>query len=284
LYSNRNQSLEQFWYEQLSDRSSAEYPNIKKIAVILLILFLNSVACERGFSTQNRLKGALRNKMSIQLLDWLMRVVELGPEVSDQADVSGLVEETYQLWANLKKRNPYKGNPDKSRQMKQKANKLNIHDYLEHLGDFGDVDSGGSGGEGSDSDEEEVASGDLAVPEGAEGEGAEGEGAMAAEESGQMSADANGLCGHVTWDAALIPDGYHVMLKPPAVMPRLIRKALVATRQGDKWWLGVGKEKLYHGKYKHQYRVKYSHENQQAHPLLLTDYGVSKWWVILEKK
>ena len=118
--------------------------------------------------------------------------------------------------------------------MKQKANKLNIHDYLEHLGGLGDADNGGSGGEGSDSDEEEVTSDDMAVPEGVEGEGAEGEGATTAEESGQISADANDLCGHVTWEAASIPDGYHVMPKPPTVIPRLIRKALVAIRQGDK--------------------------------------------------
>ena len=180
--------------------------------------------------------------------------------------------------------NPYKGNPDKSRKMKQKSSNLNIHDYLDYLGGNNSDSDDEQGSQVVDSDEEEVTLEEMtAAPSGGEPE-PQHVGSPAEAQDDQINSDANSLCEHVIWDPDLIPDGHQIMPKPQAVVPRLIRKAKIVTRQGDKWWLGVGKEKIYQGKYQDQFRVQYSHGNQQAHPLLLSDYGVDKWWVLLEEE
>ncbi|XP_060572444.1 zinc finger protein 862-like [Ruditapes philippinarum] len=58
---------------------SEEYPNMVNILKCVTVLPMNSVKCERGFSTQNRIMGRLRTSMNNQTMDDLMRISEDGP-------------------------------------------------------------------------------------------------------------------------------------------------------------------------------------------------------------
>ena len=93
---------------------------------------MSSACCERGFSTQNYIKGKLRNRLSVQLLDCLMRVIELGPGLEDQAFVSDLIQDAYGIWVGRKKRNPFKGNESVQSKVRKKIRKrMRVSDYLE---------------------------------------------------------------------------------------------------------------------------------------------------------
>ena len=50
------------------------FPNLLILMQISLIIPMTSVDCERGFSTMNRIKSKLRNKLSNYVLDRLMRI------------------------------------------------------------------------------------------------------------------------------------------------------------------------------------------------------------------
>jgi ribosomal protein L40E len=57
-----------------------DFPNMTVILKCCSVIPMTSVKCERGFSTQNRIKSKLRTSMKSKTLDDLMRIVEDGPE------------------------------------------------------------------------------------------------------------------------------------------------------------------------------------------------------------
>ena len=62
--------------------SSSDFPNMTILLKCCTVIPMTSVKCERGFSTQNRIKSKARTSLKCQTLDDLMRIVEDGPEPS----------------------------------------------------------------------------------------------------------------------------------------------------------------------------------------------------------
>lgn len=56
-----------------------EIPNLLQLASIALILPTSTAECERGFSVQNRIKTALRNRLTTSHLHALMTIDIEGP-------------------------------------------------------------------------------------------------------------------------------------------------------------------------------------------------------------
>lgn len=56
-----------------------DYPDFAIVAEIALVIPLNSAACERGFSAQNRIKTKSRNRLGEAQVDKLMKININGP-------------------------------------------------------------------------------------------------------------------------------------------------------------------------------------------------------------
>ena len=53
---------------------------MKKLINIAMVIPVANVSCERGFSTQNRIKNKFRNSLNNTHLSYLMLIPELGPD------------------------------------------------------------------------------------------------------------------------------------------------------------------------------------------------------------
>ena len=79
----------------LTDSSfQAMFPQMRKLIAILAILPISTAECERAFSTMNRIKTDLRNRMKTPTLESLMHISITGPplqdfDFSEAADVWG---------------------------------------------------------------------------------------------------------------------------------------------------------------------------------------------------
>ena len=79
------------------------FPHLWKLVQILLVLPLNTAACERGFSLMNIVKTDRRNRLSDELLDQLMVVSLLAAKKTEQEEAK-IVCEAIKLWHSKKKR------------------------------------------------------------------------------------------------------------------------------------------------------------------------------------
>ena len=96
--SYKSHSVEDFW-AIVAQKHKDQFPCLLKLAHACLTLPVSTVCCERGFSTQNRIKTKLRNRMKVRRLDALMRISEEGPPVKD-LDFSKPIE----MWCRAKDR------------------------------------------------------------------------------------------------------------------------------------------------------------------------------------
>ncbi|XP_060589612.1 zinc finger protein 862-like [Ruditapes philippinarum] len=78
--SYRNMSLIEIVCE-MQKKYSEMIPNVLTILKCCVVLPMSSVQCERGFSTQNRIKSKLRTSIKSETLDNLMRISEDGPDI-----------------------------------------------------------------------------------------------------------------------------------------------------------------------------------------------------------
>lgn len=62
---------------------SQDFPNMVTLLKCCCVLPMNSVKCERGFSTQNRIMCRMRTRLNNKALDDLMRISEEGPDLRD---------------------------------------------------------------------------------------------------------------------------------------------------------------------------------------------------------
>ena len=60
---------------------SSLYPTLSQLASITLTLPLSTADCERGFSTMNRIKTDLRNRLKTTILDMLIGSSTEGPSL-----------------------------------------------------------------------------------------------------------------------------------------------------------------------------------------------------------
>ena len=59
------------------------FPSFKSLANVALVLPMSSVPCERGFSTQNRIKTARRSRLTDDHVNTLMLISIHGPPLAD---------------------------------------------------------------------------------------------------------------------------------------------------------------------------------------------------------
>lgn len=84
LNTNRLLNMQEFSKKFLTDEGLCEqFPTFTALANIALTIPVSSAACERGFSCQNRIKTGLRNRLSEQNLDSLMKVAIEGPPLAE---------------------------------------------------------------------------------------------------------------------------------------------------------------------------------------------------------
>ena len=70
---------------------SSKFSNILNIIELLLITPVSNAIVERMFSTMARMKPKLRNRMSRDKLDSLLRISEEGPQVKDYDPTAELI-------------------------------------------------------------------------------------------------------------------------------------------------------------------------------------------------
>ena len=75
------------------------FPEILKLATLCLLI---PQSAREVFSTQNRIKTKLRNRMGSKRLDMLMRISEEGPKLSDFD-----FEQPVEKWGKMKERRIY---------------------------------------------------------------------------------------------------------------------------------------------------------------------------------
>jgi len=86
-------------WKMLATHHSDEVQNLLKLSQVALVLPTNTAGCERGFSTQNRNKNALRNRLKAKRLDVLMTIDIEGPPSKD-FDFSTALD----VWARTNRR------------------------------------------------------------------------------------------------------------------------------------------------------------------------------------
>ena len=62
---------------------SSLYPSLAKVASIALTIPVSTASCERGFSTMNRIKTTLRNRLTSDSMDELIRISSEGRSLED---------------------------------------------------------------------------------------------------------------------------------------------------------------------------------------------------------
>ena len=84
--------LKQAWWTHLAifnietvfaTHRSDEVQSLIKLCQVALVLPTNTAGCERGFSAQNRIKNALRNRLKGERLDVLITIDIQGPPSKD---------------------------------------------------------------------------------------------------------------------------------------------------------------------------------------------------------
>ena len=70
-------------WKMLATHHSYEVQNSIKLCQVALVLPTNKDGCDRGFSAQNRIKNALRNRLKAERLDVLMTIDIEGPPSKD---------------------------------------------------------------------------------------------------------------------------------------------------------------------------------------------------------
>ena len=76
-------SVLEMWHPDRHDAMVAAYPLLTQLVARVVVLPASSAEVERVFSTMNRIKTTLRNRLSSKRLDNLIRVSMDGPEVAD---------------------------------------------------------------------------------------------------------------------------------------------------------------------------------------------------------
>ena len=87
----------------IAEKYSDEMPNLLLVLQSCLVIPMSTAKCERGFSTQNRIKTKLRTRLNNQSLVDLMRISEDGPALKDFKFERALIK-----WKTAKVRNLYK--------------------------------------------------------------------------------------------------------------------------------------------------------------------------------
>ena len=70
-------------WKMLATPHSDKVQNLIKLSQVALVLPTNTAGCERGFSKQNRIKNALRNRLKAERLDVPMTIDIEGPPSKD---------------------------------------------------------------------------------------------------------------------------------------------------------------------------------------------------------
>ena len=91
-------SFQQFWVI-ICKNHTEQYPHLIELALTCMAIPISTAKCERGFSTQNRIKTKLRNRLKTARLDILMRLSEEGPPVGEMD-----YDRPAKIWSEAKER------------------------------------------------------------------------------------------------------------------------------------------------------------------------------------
>ncbi|KAL2609034.1 hypothetical protein R1flu_027607 [Riccia fluitans] len=96
-------SFRQLWQlVDLSDSLKLKYPELSKLSTIARVQCCSTAECERGFSLQNIIKSKIRNRVTIEHLDWLLKICMEGSDLKEeQMDVKDILTNAIDLWKNF---------------------------------------------------------------------------------------------------------------------------------------------------------------------------------------
>ena len=83
----------------LTDKLQPLFPQLSKLASVILTIPFSTADCERVFSTMKRVKILLRNRLKTTTLDWLLRISIEG-QALDDFDFEAAIEK----WASVRNR------------------------------------------------------------------------------------------------------------------------------------------------------------------------------------
>ena len=112
LFANNfsNHSMRQMTNLLCTDSSLQDmYPNFSKLASIAALVPVSTAECERSFSTMNRVKTKLRNRMKTSTLDSLIRISMEGPPLPQFN-----FERAADIWATQRNRRLHVGHSSAS--------------------------------------------------------------------------------------------------------------------------------------------------------------------------
>ena len=99
-----------FWMEFLQKprQPPFDFPDIRRLVEIFLVIVLSSVHCERFFSQMNLTKSLMRSRMLTDLLNDLMMIKLNGPDCTGKESpvLKRLIDRVYEVWKNRKSRYP----------------------------------------------------------------------------------------------------------------------------------------------------------------------------------
>ena len=90
--------MKEFW-KVIATKHNLLFLELIKLVAASLVIPVSNVDCERGFSTQNRIKNKLCNRLKTNRLNHLMRITIEGPPI----DLFNFTR-TFDIWKNDKRR------------------------------------------------------------------------------------------------------------------------------------------------------------------------------------
>ena len=98
-------STDSLW-KLISQFHKADFPNLMKLAQIRLVLPVHTADVERGFSSQNLVCTARRNRLTVEMQDMILKTKLEGQKEREESYLHTIVSK----WASKKKRQLFRNN------------------------------------------------------------------------------------------------------------------------------------------------------------------------------
>ena len=276
-------------YEELL--KGGALPDVKVLCSIHCIVCLSTVWCERGFSLMSIIKTKLRNCLNIETLDAHMMTSSNGPNLDDTEACDQLISEALEHWKGKVKRCIARSHPGVAGRKPKPPRSMPLSDLLEAQARAVARRARRDGPRltEEDSDDENMQEeNDQYDTTGTTTEGgSSGEAAANSTDTEQIRAAVGPYSP---------PSGWKVAPQPAATQPEWevacnargfwTSNKKLAHIFDDQWRTGTYKRKYLGSKYSGVHWVVYYGDLKEewVHSLLLSEHGLTKSWVVVEKE
>ena len=265
-------------------------PDVKVLCAIHCIICLSTVWCERGFSLMSIIKTKLRNCMNIETLDALMMISSNGPDLADTEALDQLIAEALEHWKSKIKRCVARSHPGVADRKPKPPESMPLSDLLEAQARAAvrRVRRDGPRLTDEDSEDEETKEeNDQYDTAGTTTEGgSSGEAAANTTETAQIRAAIGPYSPRGGWKVSPQPASTQPEWDVACNARGSWTNKKLAHIFDDGWRTGTYKRKYLGSKYTGVHWVVYygDFKEEWVHSLLLSEYGLTKSWVVVEKE